>query len=141
MDLTDIPPPNTRCYTPKYSKEQRDLLADKMDELLQLGILSYPEDAGVTPAFTSPSMLVPKPVVNEGWRFVTDFTQLNNYIRKRPAISLGIEETKLQIADFRYFGCIDLSQFYFRNALEKEPSCILSDLWACVIHRKSLTRD
>ena len=58
--------------------------------------------------------------MNEGWRFVTDFTQLNNYIRKRPAISPGIEETKLQIADFRYFVCIDLSQFYFQNAVGKE---------------------
>ena len=120
LDLTDIPPPNTRCYTPKYSKDQRDLLADKMDELLQLGILSYPEDVGVTPAFTSPSMLVPKPGKDEGWRFVTDFTQLNNYIRKRPAISPSIEETKLQIADFKYFVCIDLSQFYFQNAVKKE---------------------
>ena len=66
LDLTDIPPPITRCYTPRYSKDQRDLLADKMDELLQLGILSYPEDVGVTPAFTSPSMLVPKPGKDEG---------------------------------------------------------------------------
>ena len=120
LDLTDIPPPNTRCYTPKYSKDQRDLLADKMDELLQLGILSYPEDVGVTPAFTSPYMLVPKPGKDEGWRFVTDFTQLNHYIRKRPAISPSIEETKLQIADFKYFVCIDLSQFYFQNAVKKE---------------------
>ena len=96
-----------------------DLLADKMDELLELGVLAKPEDVGVTPLFTSPSMLVPKPDPGGGWRFVTDFTQLNNYIRKTPAISPGIEETKLQIASFKFLTCIDLSQFYFQNRMDR----------------------
>ena len=102
VEFTNIPPPNNKCYIPRYSKNQMDLLAEKMDELLELGVLRKPEDLGVTPLFTSPSMLVPKPDPEGGWRFVTDFTQLNNYIRKMPTLSPGIEETKLEIAGFKY---------------------------------------
>ena len=93
-----------------------------MDELLNVGVLAYPEDLGVTPLFTSPSMLVPKPDSEGEWRFVTDFTQLNNYIRKTPTLSPGIEETKLQIASFKYIVCIDLSQFYFQNKVDVEST-------------------
>ena len=67
-------------------------------------------------------MLVPKPDPEGGWRFVTDFTQLNNYIRKMPTLSPGIEETKLEIAGFKYITCIDLSQFYFQNRVDRESS-------------------
>ena len=122
IELTDIPPPNAKCYVPKYSNEQTKLLADKMDELMRLKILVPPESIGVTPIFTSPSMLVPKPGQEGEWRLVTDFTQLNNYIRKMPAISPGIEETKLSIAGFKYFVSIDLSQFYFQNSVDREAS-------------------
>ena len=90
-----------------------------MDELLDIGVLVKPEDVGITPLFTSPSMLVPKPDSEGGWRFVTDFTQLNNYIRKTPAVSPSIEETKLQIASFKFIVCIDLSQFYFQNRIDR----------------------
>ena len=93
-----------------------------MDELLELGVLKFPEDLGITPLFTSPSMLVPKPEPDGGWRFVTDFTQLNNYIRKMPTLSPGIEETKLDIAGFKFIACIDLSQFYFQNRVDRESS-------------------
>ena len=122
IEFTEIPPPNNRCYVPKYSSEQTNRLAEKMDELMALKILVQPEKIGVTPVFTSPSMLVPKTDPEGGWRFVTDFTQLNNYIRKSPTISPGIEETKLSIAGFKYFACIDLSQFYFQNTVDRETS-------------------
>ena len=120
LELTSTPPPNNRCYVPKYNKQQMDLLADKMDELLEQKILVEPEEIGVGVKFTSPSMLVPKP--GGGWRVVTDFTQLNNYVRKTPALSPGIEETKLQIAAFKYITCIDLSQFYFQNSVASSSS-------------------
>ena len=74
-------------------------------------------------------MLVPKPKPDGGWRFVTDFTQLNNYIRKMPTISPGIEDTKLQIAGFKFIVCIDLSQFYFQNTVDR-----LSSQYLGVIH-------
>ena len=122
VEFTNIPPPNNKCYVPKYSKVQTDTLAEKMDELLTLGVLQLPENLGITPLFTSPSMLVPKPKPEGGWRLVTDFTQLNNYIRKMPALSPGIEETKLDIAGFRFIACIDLSQFYFQNKVDRESS-------------------
>ena len=122
IEFTETPPPNNRCYVPKYSTEQTNRLAEKMDELMALKILVQPEKIGVTPTFTSPSMLVPKPEPEGGWRFVTDFTQLNNYIRKSPTSSPGIEETKLSIAGFKYFASIDLSQFYFQNTVDRDTS-------------------
>ena len=61
IEFTETPPPNNRCYVPKYSTEQTNRLAEKMDELMALKILVQPEKIGVTPTFTSPSMLVPKP--------------------------------------------------------------------------------
>lgn len=122
LELTEIPPPNGKCYVPRYSKDQMNLLAEKMDELMDLKILVPPEKIGVTPIFTSPSMLVPKPKPDGGWRFVTDFTQLNNYIRKMPTLSPNIEDTKLQIAGFKFIACIDLSQFYFQNTVDRHSS-------------------
>ena len=120
VEFTSIPPPNSRCYVPKYSKEMMDTLANKMDELLENGVLRRPEEIGVTPVFTSPSMLVPKP--DGDWRLVTDFNQLNTFIRKAPVQSPGIEETKLQLASFKYIVSIDLSQFYFQNSVDRETS-------------------
>ena len=125
IEFASIPPPNSRFYVPKYSKEQMDMLANKMDELLDLGILATPESVGVTPIFTSPSMLVPKPDPDGGWRLVTDFTQLNNYIRKMPTSTPTIEETRLIIASFKYIVCIDLSQFYFQNRVDRESTQFL----------------
>ena len=122
IEFASIPPPNNRCYMPSYNKEQMDNLAEKMDELLELGVLQRPEQLGITPVFTSPSMLVPKPDSEGEWRFVTDFTQLNNHIRKTPAVSPSIEETKLQVASFKFMTCIDLSQFYFQNKVDREST-------------------
>ena len=42
LELTQVPPPNRKCYVPKYSKTQMDQLALKMDELMELKILVPP---------------------------------------------------------------------------------------------------
>ena len=120
IEFISTPPPTPKAYVPRYSKEMTDKLAAKMDELLLSGVLAKPEDIGVTPMFVSPSMLVPKPGSNGDYRMVTDLTKLNSFIRKAPAISPGIEETKLAIADFKYLCSIDLSQFFFQHKLERE---------------------
>ena len=121
IEFTTPPPPNSKTYVPRYSKEMTDKLAAKMDELLEIGVLVRPEDLGVTPMFVSPSMLVPKPG-SKDFRLVTDFNKLNSFIRKMPANSPGIEETKLALANFKYLVTIDLSQFYFQNKTERKDS-------------------
>ena len=83
-------------------------------------VLVKPEEVGITPLFTSPSLLVFQ--ARFRGRFVTDFTQLNNHIRKTPAVSPSIEETKLQVASFKFMTCIDLSQFYFQNKVDREST-------------------
>ena len=119
IEFINLPPPCDKAFVPRYSKEMTDKLAAKMDELMEAGVLMKPEEVGVTPMFVSPSMLVPKPGSND-FRFVSDFTKLNSFIRKMPAISPGIEETKLSIASFKYLCSIDLSQFYFQHKLDRE---------------------
>ena len=121
IEFTSTPPPNNKAYVPRYSKEMTDKLANKMDELLELGVLVKPEDIGCTPMFVSPSMLIPKPG-SKDYRFVTDFSNLNNFIRKMPTISPGIEETKLALSKFKYVCTIDLSQFYFQNKVNSHDS-------------------
>ena len=121
IEFTSTPPPSNKAYVPNYSKEMKDKLAMKMDELLELGVLVRPEEIGCTPKFVCPSMLVPKPG-SKDFRLVTDFTSLNNFIRKMPAVSPGIEETKIALSKFKYFVTIDLSQFYFQNQVDRHDS-------------------
>ena len=91
-------------------------LAQKMDELESWNVLAKPEDLGITPVFCSPSMLVPKETKGE-YRLVTDFSNINNHIKKIPSLLPTIEETKIKIAKYNYVVCIDLSNFYFQHAV------------------------
>ena len=72
------------------------MLAEKMDKLESWGVLRKPEDLGVVPEFVVPSMLTPK--VEQGqFRLVTDFTSLNQYIKKLPTVAPNIQENVSQI--------------------------------------------
>ena len=97
----------------------KQILADKMDQLEDWKVLARPEDLGVVPVFVSPSMLTPKEEKNQ-WRLVTDFSALNSHIKKMPSFAPTIEETKLQIAKFKYIATLDLSNFYYQHALQVE---------------------
>ena len=91
------------------------ILANKMDLLESWNVLAKPEDVGVVPVFVCPSMVVPKE--NGDWRMVTDFTSLNKHILKPAALSPTIEETKIQIAKFKYLATLDLSNFYYQHGM------------------------
>ena len=69
------------------------ILAEKMDNLEQWGVLRKPEDLGIVPEFIVPSMLTPKPESNE-WRLVTDFTALNIHIKKLETVNPTITDAK-----------------------------------------------
>ena len=118
IDFATIPPPTKKIHMPKYSDAMNQILAEKMDQLEKWEVLVPPEKVGVVPVFVCPSMLMPKE--NNQWRLVTDFTSLNKHIRKPPSLAPTIEETKLQLAKFRYFASLDLSNFYYQNGMKQE---------------------
>ena len=97
----------------------KQILADKMDQLEDWKVLAKPEDLGIVPVFVSPSMLTPKEEKDQ-WRLVTDFSALNSHIKKMPSFALTIEETKLQIAKFKFIATLDLSNFYYQHGLQVE---------------------
>ena len=118
LDFATQPPPTNKIHMPKYNDKMNHVLADKMDQLEKWGVLAKPEDVGVVPIFVCPSMVVPKE--NGDFRLVTDFTSLNTHIRKPPALSPSIEETKMQIAKFKYLATLDLANFYYQHGMKKE---------------------
>ena len=117
IDFSSPPPPTSKIHMPNYSEEMLLLLAEKMDELEKWKVLVTPDSVGVTPVYVSPSLLVPKDVGK--WRVVTNFTGLNNYIRKTPALSPTIEEVKLTLAKFKFIASLDLSHYYFQNGMSR----------------------
>ena len=124
IDFSSPPPPTSKIHMPNYSEEMLHLLAEKMDELEKWNILVTPDSVGVTPVYVSPSLLVPK---DDGkWRVVTNFTGLNNYIRKAPALSPTIEEVKLSLAKFKYIASLDLSHYYFQNGMSRHDMQFLA---------------
>ena len=118
IDFATTPPPTNKIHVPKYNDNMMKILAEKMDQLEAWGVLVPPEEVGVTPVFVCPSMLMPKE--NGQWRLVTDFTSLNKHIRKPPSRAPTIEETKLQLAKFRYLASLDLSNFYYQHGMKRE---------------------
>ena len=118
IDFSSSPPPTKKIHMPKYSDKMLQILAEKMDKLEKWEVLVPPEQVGVVPVFVCPSMLMPKE--NNEWRLVTDFTSLNKHIRKPPSLAPTIEETKLQMAKFKYLASLDLSNFYYQHGMKRE---------------------
>ena len=127
INFTSVPPSNPKAYVPRYSHEMLKVLGDKMDVLEQWGVLQKPEELGVVPEFVVPSLLVPKPEKNE-WRMVSDFTSLNKYIKKLPAVSPTIQEAKEKIAKFKYHVFLDLSNYFFQGGVKIEDSQYLATI-------------
>ena len=94
------------------------ILAEKMDQLEKWQVLAKPDDLGVNPKFVCPSLLVPKPD-SPDWRLITNFTPLNKYIKKPATSAPTIEETKMQIAKFKYIATLDLANFYYQHGVKK----------------------
>ena len=127
INFATPPPSNLKSYLPKYSQEMMKLLAEKMDQLEKWGVLRKPEDLGIIPEFVVPSMLTPKPETGQ-FRLVTDFTALNQHIRKLPTISPNIQEAKKQIAKFKYSVLLDLNNYYYQGGIKIEDSQYLATI-------------
>ena len=111
------PPPNSKTHVPNYSPSMNLLLAQKMDQLEQWGVLVEPELVGVSVHFVSPSMLVPKPD-SKDYRMVTDFASLNRYIKRVPNTSATIAQAKARIARANFVVHLDLSQYFYQNGMQ-----------------------
>ena len=96
-------------------------LAKKLDKLVQWGVLQRPEDIGVSVQFCSPSMVIAKSEPGE-FRLVTDFSALNQKIRKYSGISPTIQEAKEAIAKAQYVTLLDLSNYFYQGGLAREDS-------------------
>ena len=128
INFSDHPAPNRKVYQPNYSEEKKVALAEKMDKLIEWGVLERPENLGITPEFVSPSMLVPK-LEKDEFRFVTDFSSLNKFIRRYPTASPTIKEAKLWLAKKKYRVELDLSNYFYQSGVSREDS-----QWLGVLH-------
>ena len=124
LDFTQLPAPNGKIHVPNYTPELNEELAKKMDQLLDWGVLMEPEKLGVRVKFCSPSMVVPKTEKGE-YRLVTDFSQLNEYLRKSPGISPTMEEAKRAIASKRFRIDLDLSNYFYQSGMSRQIVSIL----------------
>ena len=119
IDFLTTPPPSVKARLPHYSTDKLKIMAKLMDDLENMGVLSKPEDVGVSPSFVVPSLLMPKPEKGE-WRLVSDFTPLNIHIRKYQNVSPTIQEAKKLLAKYRYNIECDLSHYFFQGGMKKE---------------------
>ena len=129
INFCDLPPSNKKIHMANMTLEQKKVMADKMDKLVAMGVMKYPEQVGITPEFTSPSMVIPKGTDSPGeYRLVTCFQQLNRYIKKMPAVSPTISEAKSAIAQSKYFISLDLSNFFYQSGMPVEDVQYLATL-------------
>lgn len=127
INFSSIPPSNLKSYLPKYSHDMMKILGEKMDTLESWGVLRKPEDLGIIPEFVVPSLLVPKQEKGQ-WRIVTDFSSLNQHIKKLPAVSPSIQEAKEKLAKFKYHVFLDLSNYYYQGGVSIEDSQYLATI-------------
>ena len=83
-------------------------LQSKFDDLLTAGILSRPQEVGITVENTNPSFLVKKQPPATDKRLVTDFTSIATYCRPTPSLMPNVENTLRSIGSWRYLVKTDM---------------------------------
>ena len=121
INFTSVPPPNMKVYTPKYSTEMNRILAEKMDQLHEFGVLRRPEELGISVEFVSPCLVVPKGD-GDGYRLVTDFSALNVHVKKFPSTSPTIAQAKIALASKKYHIHMDLANYFYQSGVRKEDA-------------------
>ena len=120
------PPVQTRkVATPSYNRDMLDKLAAKMDELRDDGILISPEKIGVSVQFMSPSMLVPKTGEDNQFRLVTDFTNLNRFIKRDMTTSPTINQARSDLSQKKLFCEMDLANYFFQGGMLRHDCAFL----------------
>ena len=118
LNFTTKPVQTRKVHSPNYSLELNKIKGDIMDEMYAHGVLATPEELGISLEYMSPSLIVPKP--GGGWRFVTDFTELNKYIRPFPSSSPTMTEAKRDLSQKKYFCELDLTSYFHQGGLRRE---------------------
>ena len=112
-------PPQRKGRVPFYGKGNLIELQNKFDELQSTGILSRPQEVGVTVENTNPSFLVNKQPPSTDKRLVTDFTSIADYCRPTPSLMPDVESTLKSIGSFKYMIKTDMSHAYFQIPMKK----------------------
>ena len=74
--------------------------------------------------FISPSLLVPKAEPGQE-RLVSDFTNLNRFIKRYPSVSPSIAEAKEDLSRKKYYIEMDLSNYFFQGGLRRRDVAFL----------------
>ena len=119
INFASRPAPNKKIYAQNLISEMKKKLGDKMDQLLEWGVLTYPEHAGVRVEFLCPSMIVPK-IDPDTWRLITDFSALNKFIINPQGISPTIQEAKDFLARAKYVINLDLSNWFYQSGMDRQ---------------------
>ena len=127
LNFASTPVQNTRVYTPNYSPEMKKILAEKLDKLIDWGVLVRPEDHNIQVERISASLIVPKHEPGE-YRVVTDFTGLNTHLKKIPSVSPTIAEAKQSMAKSKYIVMMDLSNYFYQGGTVAEDSQYLGTM-------------
>ena len=126
ITFSQPPPPNDKVYTPNYSEDLK-CKWEKMDALEEDGVLRKPEELGVSVAYVSPSLLLPKTDPGD-YRCVTEFSALNDKIIKNHSVSPSIPEAKRALAKKPFHIALDLSQYFYQSGVRAEDAQYLGVL-------------
>ena len=112
-------PPSRKLHAPCYGRDNLQLLQDKFDELESQGVFARPEDVDVVVQHVSPSFLVRKSS-GTGYRLVTAFTTLSEYIKPLPSLMPTVESTLRTVSEWKYLISTDLRDAFYQIPLDKE---------------------
>ena len=120
VNIGSNPPPQHKGRVPFYGDDGLQELQGYFDDLQARGILSKPEDVGVTVENIHPSFLVNKPAPSTQKRLVTDFKSIKDYCRPTPALLPTVTTVLRRISSYRYLIKADFTQSYWQLILKKE---------------------
>ena len=113
-------PPQRKGRVPFYGDDGLKELQEYCDDLQARGILSKPEDVGITVENINPSFLVNKPPPSIDKRLVTDFKSIKDYCRPTPSLLPNVETIIRRISSHRCLLKTDMSQAYWQIEMKKE---------------------
>ena len=119
VNIGPNPPPQRKGRVPFYGDDGLKELQDYFDDLQARGILSKPEDIGITVENINPSFLVNKPHPSTQKRLVTDFKSIKDYCRPTPSLLPNVETIIRRISAYKYLLKTDMTHSYWQIEMLK----------------------
>ena len=113
-------PVQRKGRVPFYGKGDLTELQDKFDHLVEQGIMSRPQDIGVSVENINPSFLVKKQPPSTEKRLVTDFSSISQYCRPTPSLMPNVDSTLQSIASWKFLIKTDMSSAYHQIPMKRE---------------------